>query len=302
MKKVILGLALALAALATSASADDYVFRDGYYWQGGRAFSLVTQPGYWANSCYGNYYVAGKSYYKEVAVAPAAYTSAADPGWRSKLADVVKSREEQRQYLEALRAVGHEDAAAGYGFSYKFGNASTQYGVGPLVQDKGADVDRLFQAMAQLTQNAQKLGGEATAGFQGVVQAYGDQRNRVAETLAKVEALKALQDAPVNEIRGFGLKAQASGTAPAGVDPPARGTGGRAAAFDALVRGKCAKCHAGANAGGGVVMASANDYDSLDEESKLGVLQRLILKDDGKRMPLKAPPLTAEEYDLFKSH
>ncbi len=237
---------LLLLIISTTTSANEYTYRDGFYWNGSKAYSrqLYQYPGYWS---YGVYYPGAYYYqYTEVPVATEYKTKTVtynDPGWRSKLLDIAAQRDkfegeirknahEQAYFMDAVKGLGltgnfrwngygevPPSVAGGYsyggqGYISTYGaNASTKYGYSynSLSQLYGdGDLNQLYQAASQLAHNAQKLGGEATGQFSALAGQEGANRARVAEILAKgqmaQQILQALETAPSGVTKGFSFK------------------------------------------------------------------------------------------------
>lgn len=171
----LLGLFAPSAAATTHYNGyaeDGYVYRDGYWWAGGQAFTRERWhvPGHWtypSGYCGRSYgcgchrvWVAAVYYWRYFPYyAPAAprvnYT---DPGWRAKLLDIAaardkiegdlrKGREEQAYFLQGVQALGLTGnfRMESYGLSLaptyapggvlNYGvNAGTQYGGGYTIQ------------------------------------------------------------------------------------------------------------------------------------------------------------------------
>lgn len=137
---------IALALLAASATASDYVFRDGYYWRGSQAYTRYSQPTYsYHNGCRyqtTSYYytpVDHKEPVKETYKAPEKPTlpSVTDENWRAKLlefagqrdkwrADLKASALEHNEFMEAVKVLGLE----GYDGEYVPRYATSPYGFG----------------------------------------------------------------------------------------------------------------------------------------------------------------------------
>jgi hypothetical protein len=327
---------LAALFVTTGLSAGDgYVLgQGGYYWSNGYPYTrtLYTEPGYYAYGSYGYQYYPGRSYYQYQQVQnyqpPAAPVYQApypayDKNWRTSVVEAAKAKQDHAQFMEAMQALNLGNA--GYGQGFYGANATTQYGgnysLSSLVQDKGgADMDRLYQYQAQLTQGAQRLAGDAMAGTTSLVQQYGEQRNRAAEILAKAELLKAAVAEPPSTTRteyygqsGGQIGGSISNPPPPkpqvpdplspGVDPPARQprNGNGDTAFVALATAKCAACHSGSNVKGGF---DVTQYGAMNAERKAGVWARLLTDDPDKLMPRTkdgkpGKRLTADELRLF---
>lgn len=332
---------LVLMFVVGVAPATDYVYRDGYYWYSGRAYTrtLYQYPGYWS---YGVYYPGAYYYqYYEVPVVTKTETRVTynDPGWRTKLLELAAQRDkfegeirkgahEQQYFMEAVQGLGLQGnfrwngygAAApysyggygGYGSGYiqSYGaSGSTKYGYtyNSLSQLYGdGDLSQLYQAANQLAQNAQRLGGDATAGFSALAGQEGANRARVAEIIAKgqmaQQILQALDAGPVTETRGFSFKFNQKGVlerAETGVDPKVKGD--LAERWKALAESRCAACHTGANKKGGF---DVSVYPTMPPEEKQKVWLRLVSEDEKRVMPRDADGhagkrLTADEFRLW---
>ena len=141
-------------------------------------------------------------------------------------------------------------------------NASTVYGTSAkYLADAYGDtnLNQLYQQANRLAENAQKLGGQATTEFNSLVQQEGTNKARVAETIARAQALRLLAEALDGPAKTF-TQTQSVEVKPA-ADHKADGGGegdGRqrqAAAirerFEASWAASCAACHTGDKAKGG---------------------------------------------------
>ena len=208
-------------------------------------------------------------------------------------------------------AVGGQAGAYGYqmtGQLYNFGaNANTQYGasfnsIASIYGDN--NTAQLFQQAAQLAAQAQKLGGDATNSFHGLVGQEGSNRAKVAEILAKgqqaQQILDALRAAPSTETKGFNFKITPVGiqAVPENVDPAVKQK--LSTDFNTLVVAKCANCHSGNGPKGGFDITK---WAAFDAEMKQKVLDRLTSPDPKVMMPRGADGagvrLSNEELKLF---
>jgi hypothetical protein len=254
-------------------------------------------------------------------VAPAVVDYKAD-GWREQLLAIAAERDEHRQYLEAVNALGlggGRGAVDLYGQISTYGHpfaaqGATQYGQVSL-QGAYPDVDLkvLFNQASKLAENAQGLAGQATGDFAGLVSQEGLQRAEVARIIARGQAaaqvLAAMQDQQGSVTSTeFLLRQKPSGDWQVGPQ-----TGGALqgqapqeilgqpsqapAQIDALVAAKCAKCHTGPNAKSGLQLAA---WSALSSETQRNVLSRILSDDAEVRMP--PPPadgLTVAEKLVF---
>lgn len=179
-------------------------------------------------------------------------------------------------------------------------NASTVYGTTlKSLADPYADnaLPQLYQQANRLAENAQRLSGQATQDFGALVKEEGGNRARVAEILARAEAVKQFMgtlDGPpktVTESRTFEFKSDTqSGAAPAAIPPAGDGGfrataaagGGRKAQFEALFAAKCGACHTGTAAKGKFTLAA---YYKMSTDDKLKVWSLLVTKDKDRVMP-----------------
>lgn len=320
-----------------------------YYWKGNDAYARVQVAGYYS---YGHYYPPTYRYQFSHTYRTPAYTAPATPevGWRTKLLDIAAARDkaeakirfsafEQQYYLEALNALGLKGNFHwnGYGQSppyplYHYGAYGPAYGnlqlstagaqgqtvygysynsIASLYGD--ANLNTLFQQAGRLTENAQKLAGQATTDFSALVGQEGGNRAKIAEILAKGQAvrefLQAIQgSASKTETRIMSFKVGPDGNGgikAEKVDPPQiqpmppvdGGNGGDTrAAWQAHASAKCGSCHSGKRIEGGFEW---RNYPAMSVEQKLVVVGRLLHTDPGKRMPKDGPPLTVEEKRLW---
>lgn len=260
-----------------------------------------------------------------------------DPDWRAQLLNIAAARDkqegeirkaafEQQYFTEAVKALGLEGnfrwngygtvppyLSNGYGAMpfanglyqmqghYNFGvNGSTQYGYSSIANLYGdTDLNQLFLQAAQLTQNAQKLSGEATSNFQGLVGQEGSNRAKVAEILAKGQVAREVISALTSsDFKSFSFK-----ISPVGMiekDDSKVDAGTKAVLrqqWGDLAAAKCASCHSGNKTEG---KFDIGNYLSMSQQEKQDrVWSRLTTDDPTRRMPKDGPKLTSEELRLF---
>ena len=134
-------------------------------------------------------------------------------------------------------------------------NASTVYGTSAkyLAEAYGdTNLNQLYQQANRLAENAQKLGGDATSNFSQLVREEGSNKARVAEIIARAEALRLMSQALDGPPKTF--------TETKSVEiKPDRGGDDAAKQQSALIRERfelswkdnCAACHDGPKAKGG---------------------------------------------------
>lgn len=302
---------LFVLALAVMPAHATYVYNahDGYWYYGsygGQAYSRWYQPGYYS---YGYYY---PGYYYYVPYYPPTTTQTnvtvnvpapADPNWRAKLLDVVKGRDDNRAYQDALNALGITGPAPGYvghgmyggynGYSNSlhvgsYGvNGNTIYGYNQQALQAlygSADPTLLYQQASRLAERAQDLAGQATGGFQELVAADSEGKNKVAQTIARgLAAAAALQGAQGTGSSVTQTQTQSGTTRempPAGPIPPAAQTVSQAR--QGIVNLKCLSCHNPSRKEGGLDLSV---YDALPPQEKQVVFDRLVSSDPAKAMP-----------------
>lgn len=335
--------ALALACLlgvVCAASADYTLGAGGYYWNNGRPYtrSQAYQNGYYANGCYhpGYYYYQ----YSEVYNYSAPAVTHKDADWRTKLLELAAQRDkfegsirkdaaEQKYFLEAVEALGLKNnfrwesyGISPYGQNYKayggvdygrlqlgeYGaNANTLYGysynsIAQLYGD--TDLATLYQQAARLADQSQKHGSQATTEFQALVEKEGHNRTKVAEILAKGQAvqefLRAIEGSGVSvskqELK-FRIEKDEHGKPQVlkQENPDAF------KAWRAHAEQKCASCHNNTTKKGGFDVTS---YPTMNLDQQISVIERLVTKDQTKVMPRNkdgAPGhrLTPEELKLW---
>ncbi len=190
-------------------------------------------------------------------------------------------------YLQPLNGVyTHQLQYGGYGVQNNtvYGTSLKQYA--SLYGD--TDLNALYQQASRLTENAQRLGGQATADFSTLVGQAGTNQQRVAEIIARADAaqrlLQSIDGPPRTETKTleFGPAPPPMATPPGAAALPAGRAPGSRAAFEANFRTDCAACHTGANAKGKFTLEA---YYTLSPVQKAQVWQLLVTKDKNLMMP-----------------
>ncbi len=315
---------------------------DKYYYRGNYAYNRYYAQPYYSYGVYypGSYvYTYSHTYTPQTYTAPTpAYT---DPGWRSKLLDIAAARDkaesnirksafEQAHYMDAVKALGLQGNFhwQGYGVappypSYAYGvphssygnlqlsNAGVQgntlygYSYNSIASVYGdTNLSQLYQQANRLAENAQRLSGQATTDFSALVGAEGSNRARVAEILAKSQAvqemLRAMQDGNAKvETKTFTFKmvqgangameiqkvpnGPPNGNGVANPEQlPAPGNGQVDQAKWQQSAMSCVACHSGQKKEGAF---DVTQYQTLTPDQKMKVVNRLTTSDDAKRMP-----------------
>lgn len=308
---------------------------DPYFWYGNYAhtrywvyptyYGGYYRPGYWRYS-YSHTYKATPTY---------AGVTPADPSWRTKLLEIAANRDksegairrqafEHAWFKEAVGLLGFQGNFKweGYGMAPPYpaggnygqyqphygnlqlssagvnGNTVYGYSVNSIASVYGdANLSALYQQANRLAENAQKLAGQAQSDFSGLVGQEGANRAKVAEILAKSQAVREfLKGVEGNggkvETRTFTFKVGPSANGgfdiqklpvPGGADnappmPPAqdiRQLWGASAS-------KCAQCHSPQSKDGGF---DVTQYWNMPQEARARVVTRLLTNDENKRMP-----------------
>lgn len=316
--------------------ADGYTYRQGYWWWGNSAYTRAQtyKSAYWY--C-GRYYPAINYWtytYSHEYKVPIDYK---DPGWRGKLLDAAKQKLaqdakilenalEQQYYMQAVKEFGLQGALKDYGLQgpYSYSNlTSTQvYGGGgtTLYQSTGVsyntlaqvygdnNVAALFQQYGRLTENAQNLGGKATSDFAALIGQEQQGRSKVAELLAKAEAVKQAFKALENSSATLLQQKTVIQTMPyadGGGSGQASGGNGKALAdlFEQSASNRCASCHNPQNKKGGF---NVYDFRKLDPDYQAKVVERITTSDEAKRMPRledgrAGPRVPSEEIQAWVS-
>ena len=344
MKKLTLA---AIAALVfglftiSSLKADDFTFRDGFWWSGGAAYTRtqVWNPVTYTRDYYGRLYANPQTYYWSYARVPVIVKKVQLPakapvGWRTQLLELAKQRDlyegkmrllavDQKAYIDSIAALGLTGnykwegyGTSGYGSQSLYSSRSTSYGASGLTQYGYSvksvremygetNLNTLYQQSARLTAGAQALAGKANTEFSGLVSAAGDNAARVAEILAQAEAAeRALKAARLPASTKETTTITGSGTAALPPPRPVEEDLSIAAATDFLKTvgiPRCASCHSGNTIKGGFDILK---YPTMTDEAKSKVWERIITKDETKRMPRLAsgavgPKLTPAEQKKF---
>jgi len=343
-------------------NSDGYVFQGGYWNWHGDAYTraLRQRAGYYNCGYYypGAYYY---HYVFHHGAAVPTYSSGSNylsGNWRDRLLQIASERDrvegeirkaafEQAYFTDSVKALGFEGNfhIQNYGYSpfgYGPGKAAN-YGGGNLqMSTAGAQGNTvygysyntlanvygdtnpaaLYQQAYRLAESAQKYGDKATGGFQDIVAQDNDGRQKVAEILAKGQAVQEFlsrldgNSAKV-ETKTFSFKvgpgqdgkvqiqrveqppqAQPPSTPPPREPPkePSRDDSGYNSgkpgqtkkskvlfeAWQASAKAKCAACHSGEKAKGGFDVAM---YPGLDDDHKAVVIARLTTLDENRQMP-----------------
>jgi mono/diheme cytochrome c family protein len=331
MKLWILTLAVKLLLFASSLSASDYTFSNGYYWSAGKAYTRSTVTSYDSRGCL----VYSYQYTPYVApVTNVTNITHETPDWRTKLLEIAEqqkrseaklrqSAEDHAEYMQAIKALGLGSGSGyattqtidAYGYSQRTApQGATVFGYNEIADVYGnVDLGELYQSAIRLAEGSNRYGSEATSGAMKLVDQFGDraqgllsQQLAIAEINSKTagvtNAARALGDAIKAESR-LHIEKRTEGPAPP--RPPSSGspildqpTAKANASFDgltALVTAKCVSCHGGKTTEAGL---NLTDLGKLDEAAVAKILARITSANPEKRMP-PGKPLEPEELRLF---
>ena len=295
MRRIVLLSLLTLGIASMPANANDYVFRDGFYWLNGNAFTrtLVSVPGTPYYDYCGRYCLsASRSYYTYTQV-PVAVKKQATPvqygdNWKSEIAKAAAAKEDHAAFQKALTTVFPQQVSAQTVQSDStYLGGSTAYGYLPYTyqtvkQAYGElDLNQLYQAAARLAQSSQQYSSEATSNHAGLVQSAGDQAARVAEINAKRDAVVAMAKS---------IEPQASSTTTTTVQGYAKAESSSSSTVGPVMdrlslalNNNCLECHAGNKAKGNLDLTN---WKALTEVQKNEIHRRILLpKTDPKHMP-----------------
>lgn len=289
----------------------------GYYYSGSQYYSRsYVQPSSYYS---GGYWYQSPGYYSYT---PVEYTPpvakptvpAFTPGWKEKIVDLAKMKDEYAAYERALSALGYPVPPPGtYGYSATYsksayyppvqGKTTYGYSVNSLKEMYGeTNLNTLYQQAARLAAGSQSLAGSATGDFALLVDKAGDNAGRVAEILAKAEAArKALEAASAAPSSRSSTTVTRTATAPAGPPMPLAGDSlpllpGDTPENVAARRVVCGTCHSGTNLKGGF---DIDKWASLTFEARKKAYMRLITDDAKTMMPKDGKPLTPIQLKAF---
>ncbi len=314
-----------LGLLASTSGADDssYTPREGFWWKDSVPYTREVkrvwhnayyQCGYYTPGYYQEYYEYRRAaVYKEPAYVPPK-PPAYGPDWKSQALKYAEYRDDLQVYLKTLNALGiqgqqYEFQHGTYGnhgqMNYATGQTLYGYSYNTIRQTYGdTDLNVLYQQAARLTQGAQSLAGDANVGFQSLTAQAGENAARVAEVLAKAQALKAVAESIRPEPRtterttGQFFKSEPSNPRPMGkVEDNGNGNGSE---FMKMATAQCGSCHSGGTVKGGFKI---EDYPRLTAEQKAIVHQAILSPSEARRMPRtadgKAGSLTPDQVRSF---
>lgn len=298
---------------------DGYTYNDGYWWRGEDAYTLRrtrVYRGYGSCSYYyrNSFYkvpviVKEKPVYREKTVEKISYK---DPDWREKALELAKDRDEQKAFLEVMKALGYNgEAAPGYNpqaaNSFRYGLTQTEYAYAPKqgnsvfgygVRDlselySNLDVNVAFQQASRAQQAAQQTAEKGLGGMLAAIEKQNEGKNYYV----KAQAVQAILNALDTEQRVTKTKIDYSG--PAANLPGATVS---ASGLQAVMRQHCFKCHSPSGENGVLGRKSGlfpqgvdlTQYASYSPDQKKRVVETVV----SGEMP-QGGTLTAQEKTLF---
>lgn len=309
----VLGTLVALILLISTATANypaNYVNSEGYTWRGDGYWYYNNVPYTQTQQLYYYYqygcrYQAYKNVYTQYYPPLPTYK---DPDWKSKLLEIAKNRDlfegnmrkealESALFLQAVDALGLRENFRwqNYGQSVNYPQYSNY--TAPVVQGSTAyvqsystigslygstDLNVLYQQASKLAQNSQQLAGQATVDFSDLIGKESNRQSRLAEILAKGEAvervMKALEGNSAHfEQKSFAFKFTNDGKLEQIPIPQGNGSSAQA-----VINRRCIMCHKGPKAKGSLDLT---EYEQFTPEQKDLVWERLITTDTTKMMP-----------------
>jgi len=324
-----------LLLLAVSVSAGSYTFRDGFYWQGNRAFTRISDS-YWHNGRWCQRYTYRFHHEYTAPVQAVVHHDQKqldiDDFRLEALRLAVEDAEQRAKTEQAAEIMGLLGKVApnqvqqlqGPGvqgqYQYRLTNTrtpladqgSTLYGVNYLAnQYHEVDLKLHLNQASNLAENAQRLSGQATNEFSQLIyelaalQQQGKAGDaKTAQMLAVVEILKALDAKTETTLeatpvipRNAPNNRTSSGNES---EPPPH-------AFDSsallsVITEKCSRCHNSDKADGDLNLDNVLTFNA---QQARGLVDRVLSQDESLRMPKGGNPLSIEEaqhfVDLYQS-
>jgi len=159
----------------------------------------------------------------------------------------------------------------------------TNYGYTTVDSVLGSvDPSLLLDKSARLAEQALNLGQQATSDYVALVNTDRDRRQEVAKILAAGQAISQVSEASTAPADSGDIKLEVRRTSSTGSKAPAKTTkssrlkAGTFTTAEAVIDARCIRCH-----------ADYSDYESLDDETKVKIFDRVTSPDAAKRMPRK---------------
>lgn len=304
---------LTVIVLASACVADDYVFRNGYYYYGhgtdAYTRTLVQAPGYY----YCGRYYPGASYYQYQLAPYKAPLTSADPHWRIKMLDIADKKLEQAYFIEAAKVLGLEGAISqgtqtyyGQGQSQSYtSTGNTAYGYQTKYLDLyGSTPSQEFQQYARLSETlingatgiAAQFGQDAAK----LSEIEGANRAKIAQILAERDYMLALNAAVKGGTTKLETKTYQFKT---GTPQPQAQPKDLRGLFEQSATNRCLSCHSGNKKEGGF---DVTQFPAMNAQQQMKVIERMTTSDEARRMPrtpagAAGPRVPTEEVQAWYS-
>lgn len=291
------------------------------------------------SSCYSR-----PAYYAPAAVP---YAAPRAVGWRAAMTTIIAQQQENQAFNQAMGTL--LGAPAGYqgyqtlnGQASGYGQITTQYapqgqsvyGYNQASSFNNLQVGALYDKAERLTAQAQQLAGQADTDFNDLVQTAATGSARVAEIMARgqaaaaaIAATSAGQPQPLSRTFSFQITQDSSGqvqVVPQGngqyqaqggtqyqpQGQPQQPLSRQDIAWDQVLATKCASCHAGDQAKGGLDMGLALERLQAQPAALSDLWGSIVAHvtdpDPAKRMPLlpdgsPGQPLSPQEVQVLQA-
>ena len=205
--------------------------------------------------------------------------------WRTQLLAIAKSREEQRQYLEAIQALG-----LGYGAGAAVQVGSTVYAQTTPQATQEVDLGALLNMSGRLVQQAQGMASDAHAELNATIE---NVRSAQAEQARLQAILNAINQRPTGKVSIRATVDSASGGGEGSAD--SGGVTGRALE---ILASRCGNCHA-KDADRAFRVEDVLSWDNEKRRKEGAAILERIHRDGEGRMPKDAPPLDWKEKQVL---
>lgn len=273
--------------LCSAASADSYVFRDGFYWLGNTAYTRVAVGKYWDGRCWCPKYAYHRHHVREVVVAKVQEPFDEEAQIRELIR--LKKKQLEMQHVQAMaRELGLSNGTefsavtGSTGYAYQVHSTyqkvplaqqgTTQYGYSYAQQYIAAEDNRiLLNQLGNALKGIQQIQGQALSGVIDVTKLQQEGAKEVALIQAAAQLVASTKSV------------ETTTTVATPVQPGAAATvqTDNYATVHSVIDSRCINCHGGEKIEGGL---NLSDYGSLSREQRWKIVDR-VTRDDDKRMP-----------------
>ena len=310
-------------------SAEGYTYRDGYWWLNGQAYTRtrVQEPYYyWHRGCQYTSYRWVWSYTPVSGVTTTTVINPSEDGWRGKLLDIAKQRDqyegrlrssavEHNEFVESVKLLGMEGNFRWNGYGYEMSYAqypgaaiaaaqqaysqfptpqgNSVYGYRELADVYGnVDLGALYNQTMRLREQSYGNESKATSEMHALVNDLGENLAKIKEIEAKGQAAAAALSASAAKDRATVLKefwsTYDSRTKSGGVGPPpAAPQAPQAAQAGSLQAIVQQKCVACHNSEKKNGGLDLSNLAAVNTAQTNKILERIIHPDPTKRMPIR---------------